>query len=568
MNVQKKAPAWGIAVLFAIAGGLSSGAQAQGMTVYNNSCSTNGTGCHAFPPDGARLNGANASAVIVSANTQHGMGFSAGFMTANAGNIAMYLGTLIPGSQTINVNYNATVGFTVDDIVLNDAGAGVVTTINQVSAPARGNMLGSGTATVSYQHTATNCTSDSFQVRGQGIANTSNRTINVTVNAPAAPVASNTTTTIGYNTSAQTIDLGNLGALTGTAPGVGTTPGLGTPSPNVGTVAGTGPDTLTYAASASTHAATVTVAYNVTGPCGATSATRTLTLNISAPPAPVAANAGPLTVSGTAPTPIDLSPFITGPTASNPAAVYNLIASQPSAVGSGTTSVAGNVVTYTPSGTFSGPTSFTYTREGPGGVSNVATVTLNVTAPAVVSYTAPSATGSGTITASFTGGGATCAFAAPQFIGAPPGAPPIPPLAAPNNVTFPHGLFDFSATGCTPGSTLSFTITYPQALKPGTAYWKYGPTNANPAPHWYVLPATILGNVATFTIIDGGLGDDDLVANGTIVDQGGPGAGTIGAVPLLGPLGLATLVLLLVAGYAVANRRRYSPGAPRNPDQR
>jgi hypothetical protein len=82
------------------------------------------------------------------------------------------------------------------------------------------------------------------------------------------------------------------------------------------------------------------------------------------------------------------------------------------------------------------------------------------------------------------------------------------------------------------------------------------------------LPATILGNVATFTIVDGGLGDDDLVANGTIVDQGGPGAGTIGAVPLLGPLGLAMLVLLLVAGYAVANRRRHSPGATRNPDQR
>jgi hypothetical protein len=38
-----------------------------------------------------------------------------------------------------------------------------------------------------------------------------------------------------------------------------------------------------------------------------------------------------------------------------------------------------------------------------------------------------------------------------------------------------------------------------------------------------VLPATIVGNTATFTITDGGIGDDDLVANGTVVDQGGPG---------------------------------------------
>jgi hypothetical protein len=34
------------------------------------------------------------------------------------------------------------------------------------------------------------------------------------------------------------------------------------------------------------------------------------------------------------------------------------------------------------------------------------------------------------------------------------------------------------------------------------------------------------GNItAIFSITDGGLGDDDLTANGTIVDQGGPGPG-------------------------------------------
>jgi hypothetical protein len=139
-----------------------------------------------------------------------------------------------------------------------------------------------------------------------------------------------------------------------------------------------------------------------------------------------------------------------------------------------------------------------------------------------VAFNGTSATGSGAINASFTGGGAACTFAAPQFIGTPPGSPPVPPTLPAPGTLFPHGLFAFSATGCTPGSTLTFTIVYPAPI--GRAvYWKYGPTADNPAPHWYVLPATIAGNTATFTITDGGLGDDDLIANGTIVDQGGPG---------------------------------------------
>jgi len=62
----------------------------------------------------------------------------------------------------------------------------------------------------------------------------------------------------------------------------------------------------------------------------------------------------------------------------------------------------------------------------------------------------------------------------------------------------------------------------------GTQYWKYGPTLANTATHWYPI---LMGdndgdNVITITLVDGGLGDDDLVANGVIVDQGGPGVPT------------------------------------------
>ena len=172
-----------------------------------------------------------------------------------------------------------------------------------------------------------------------------------------------------------------------------------------------------------------------------------------------------------------------------------------------------------------------------------------------VCYTAPSATGSGSVSACFTGGGPSCAYAAPQFIGAPPGVAPIPPTTPGPGIVFPHGLFDFSTSGCLTGNTLSFSITYPAALPPGTQYWKYGPTAANTTPHWYVLPATISGNTATFSITDGGLGDDDLVANGTIVDQGGPGAGSSSnSVPTLSEWAMGLLVLLMLLTVAA---RRY-----------
>jgi len=58
---------------------------------------------------------------------------------------------------------------------------------------------------------------------------------------------------------------------------------------------------------------------------------------------------------------------------------------------------------------------------------------------------------------------------------------------------------------------------------------------------------------------DGGLGDDDLAANGTLVDQGGPGAPGAGAgaamVPTLSEWALLLLAaLLLLSGWAPRTR--------------
>lgn len=172
-------------------------------------------------------------------------------------------------------------------------------------------------------------------------------------------------------------------------------------------------------------------------------------------------------------------------------------------------------------------------------------------------YSAPSPTGPGTITATLSGGGDTCGFAAgTRYIASEPAATPT----TPPGVAFPHGLFDFSATQCSGGegtSSITLEITYPQLLPAGTRYYKWGPTPTNSTPHWYEMPATITGNLAIFTIVDGELGDDDLQVNGTIVDQGGPGVGGgstgVAAVPTLSEWALVLMASLLalaaVRGY-------------------
>jgi hypothetical protein len=110
---------------------------------------------------------------------------------------------------------------------------------------------------------------------------------------------------------------------------------------------------------------------------------------------------------------------------------------------------------------------------------------------------------------------------------------------------------------------VTFTIVYPQALPAGSQYWKYGPEPGNATPHWYVLPAAITGNTVTFSITDGGQGDDDLAANGALVDQGGPGVPPIGGgggasgIPTLSEWAMIMLAcLLLLAGLRRETRRR------------
>jgi hypothetical protein len=59
-------------------------------------------------------------------------------------------------------------------------------------------------------------------------------------------------------------------------------------------------------------------------------------------------------------------------------------------------------------------------------------------------------------------------------------------------------------------------------------YYKYGPTLDSPAPHWYeflfdgTTGAEILSDRVVLHFVDGQRGDDDLAANGQIVEPGAP----------------------------------------------
>lgn len=110
-------------------------------------------------------------------------------------------------------------------------------------------------------------------------------------------------------------------------------------------------------------------------------------------------------------------------------------------------------------------------------------------------------------------------------------APPLPP-----GLTAPHGVVSLQLSGGTHGSAATVVLTYPQALPPGTRYYKYGPTAS---PDWYEFTGAVInGNTITLTLTDGGNGDADGSANGFITDPGGP------VVPMGAPAGAAGIPTL------------------------
>lgn len=156
------------------------------------------------------------------------------------------------------------------------------------------------------------------------------------------------------------------------------------------------------------------------------------------------------------------------------------------------------------------------------------------------------------------------------FSSAPPGSPPA-------NALFPNGLLSLSLQGGAVGSATRVTIHYSTPVPDGAVYMKYGKSPAGfscsgaacAQDHWYLMPE---GQVvvapdrrsATLTITDGGVGDDDLIANGVITDPGGfvllP---AVSGIPSLSQWGLLLTAILMggVGGYRLLNRG-VRPAAP------
>lgn len=154
------------------------------------------------------------------------------------------------------------------------------------------------------------------------------------------------------------------------------------------------------------------------------------------------------------------------------------------------------------------------------------------------------------------GGGANCRLAEPPQVVAAPGTPRP-------GVVVPHGLLKLNTDGCDAGALVTVRLTYPNDLPSGAEYWKWGRTADNTAQHWYRIPATLQGRIVSFVLRDGGLGDDDLLANGRVQDPSAlvlpaaVGGVTPAAIPSLSEWAVA-LLSLMMGGLALRLRRRNS----------
>ena len=176
-------------------------------------------------------------------------------------------------------------------------------------------------------------------------------------------------------------------------------------------------------------------------------------------------------------------------------------------------------------------------------------VTQTITvAPAPIRSATGTPPGASPITASFTGGTATCGFESAQF----PSATAVGGTL-PAGLSFAQGAFGFTTTQCGKGAALTLTLTFDQPLAANTQLFKFNGST------WVGFPASISGNTVTYQVTDGGAGDSNPV-EGVITDPVAVGAPLLAAVvptpvPTLGQWALVLLSLMAAALGAGALRR-------------
>ncbi|HEL2978818.1 TPA: putative Ig domain-containing protein [Stenotrophomonas maltophilia] len=200
----------------------------------------------------------------------------------------------------------------------------------------------------------------------------------------------------------------------------------------------------------------------------------------------------------------------------------------------GTATASGTTISYTPTASYSGPDSFTYTATNAGGTSAPATVTITVS-PATISY-APSSPAAGTVGVAYSQSlaGASGGTAPYTYVITSGSLPPGITLASNGTLSgtaSANGTFNFtvratdSSTGTGPFSATSGPLT----LTIAAATLTYAPTNPPTATVGVAYSqslASVSGGVApyTYAIASGSLPlGITLASNGTL--SGTPSAG-------------------------------------------
>lgn len=249
-----------------------------------------------------------------------------------------------------------------------------------------------------------------------------------------------------------------------------------------------------------------------------------LSINVQNVLPPVAGAVSATVAHGSSNNPITLS--LSGGTATSVAVA--------SAAAHGTATASGTSITYTPTASYSGPDSFTYTATNAGGTSAPATVTLTVS-PATIIY-APSSPAAGTVGLAYSqslagASGGTSPYSYSITSGSLPPGITLASNGTLSGTASANGTFNFtvratdSSTGTGPFNATSGTL----ALTIAAATLSYAPANppaATVGAAYSQSLANASGGVApyTYTIASGSLPPGiTLSANGTL--SGTPSAG-------------------------------------------
>lgn len=93
--------------------------------------------------------------------------------------------------------------------------------------------------------------------------------------------------------------------------------------------------------------------------------------------------------------------------------------------------------------------------------------------------------------------------------------------------SFPLGFLSFNVEGLEPGGRFETSLIIPEGMDV-TGFMRFGPTAENTSPHWYDFwydgetGTMIEPGLLRLVYVDGARGDDDLEANGILVDAGAP----------------------------------------------